>query len=217
MMAPEIYELSIVFVGDINPVIIQPFWLVNKGLIQETEGENAIVEIIHNEIVKFEFDWVSFEITRQRLQVRTTKESYFPIVKDLVISIFKILKDTPLKNLGINHILHFKFDEDSYLNIGKGLAPFENWDSIMTNPRLLQLEMTDEPRSDEFSGHYRVRVSPSELLRPFGVSMNINDSYNKNENSEGTLEMITILNSAWEKSIERAKTTHNNLWKKFKI
>lgn len=213
-MKPEIHELVIVFVGDINPVIIQPYWLVNKGLIQETEGENAKVEVIHNEVVKFELDWVNFEITRQRLIVKTSKQSYFEVVRDLAISIFKILKDTPLKNLGINHLLHFKLDDEKYLKIGEKLAPFENWEGILNKPRLIQLEMTDEPRSDEFSGHYRVRIAPSELIRPFGVSININDHYNKVSKSIDATEMVTTLTKAWNKSIERAKSTYTELWKK---
>lgn len=217
LLTPKIYDLSIVLVGDINPVIIQPFWLVNKGLIQETEGENTNVEVIHNEIVKFELDWVSFEITRQRIQLRTSKESHFPMIRDLIVSIFKILKDTPLKNLGINHIMHFEFKEDTYLNLGKGLAPFENWTDIMSNPRLQQIEMTDQPRQDGYRGHYRVRIAPSELIRPFGVSMNINDQYNRQEQTLGSIELITILNSAWADSLSRAKNTHEQLWQKLKI
>ena len=50
----EIETFSIVFVGDFNPVILQPFWLANKGLIRESEATNAKVEVIHNEVVKFE-------------------------------------------------------------------------------------------------------------------------------------------------------------------
>lgn len=213
MAKPEIYDMSIVFVGDINPVIIQPFWLAGKGLIQETEGENAKVEMIHNEIVKFELDWVSFEATRQRLMVRTTKEPFFSVTKDLAISIFKILKDTPLKNLGINHILHFKLDEESYIDIGKKLTPFDNWEGILSNPRLLQLEMTDQPRNDGFSGEYRVRITPSELIKPFGVSLNINDHFNQVEKTLGSNEIIGILNNSWEISLNRAEQTYTKLWK----
>ncbi|MCS4434211.1 hypothetical protein [Aquiflexum gelatinilyticum] len=217
MKDPEIYELIVVFVGDINPVIIQPYWLVSKGLIQETEGENAKVELIHPEVVKFDLDWVTFEITRQRLLLKTTKQSHFPMVKDLGISIFKILKDTPLKNLGINHILHFKFDESKYIEIGKKLVVFSNWDGILSNPKLLQLEMTSESREDGYAGQVRIRVLPSELLRPYGVSINLNDHFDKKSNSTGASELIDILQSTWDKSMELSKTTYINLWKNLKV
>jgi hypothetical protein len=97
------------------------------------------------------------------------------------------------------------------------LAPFENWEGILNKPRLLQLEMTDEPRSDEFNGHYRVRIAPSELVQPFGVSININDHYNKATKSIDATEMVTTLTKAWSKSIERAKSTYTGLWKKIEV
>lgn len=216
-MDPEIHELAIVFVGDINPVIIQPYWLVAKGLIQETEGENAEVEVIHNEIVKFKLDWMSFEVTRQRLIIKTSKQSHFEVVRDLGVSIFKTLKDTPIKNLGINHILHFKMGEQKFLKIGQKLTPFENWEGILKKPRLIQLEMTDEPREDEFNGHFRVRIAPSELMRRFGVTININDHYNRVGDSIDASEMVQTLIKAWPKSIERAKLTYTNLWKRIEV
>ena len=204
--------MSIVFVGNINPIIVQPLWLASKGLIQETEGENAKIEIVHNEIVKFQLDWVSFEITAQRLMVRTTKESFFPVIKDLAVSIFNILKDTPLNSLGINHILHFKLDKAGYINIGKRLAPFDNWEGILSDPRLLQLEMTDQPRNDGFSGQYRVTITPSVHVRPYGVTININDHFDGVENISGSSAITEILNRSWQTSLNRAKKTYTKLW-----
>lgn len=213
-MAPEIYDLSIVFVGDINPVIISPFWLAHKGLIQETEGENAKVDIVHNEICKFDLEWASFEITRQRFQIRTTKESFFEVSKDLATSIFRLLKDTPLNLLGINHILHYRLDEEKYEKLGKVLVPFENWESILTNPKLFQLEMAEEKRKDGLNGHYRIRLSPSELIRSFGVSMNLNDQLSKQtEKTVGATEMVDLLNKHWKSSLERAQNISTQLWK----
>ena len=212
MIKPEIYDMSIVFVGNINPIIVQPLWLASKGLIQETEGENAKIEIVHNEIVKFQLDWVSFEITAQRLMVRTTKESFFPVIKDLAVSIFNILKDTPLNSLGINHILHFKLDKAGYINIGKRLAPFDNWEGILSDPRLLQLEMTDQPRNDGFSGQYRVTITPSVHVRPYGVTININDHFDGVENISGSSAITEILNRSWQTSLNRAKKTYTKLW-----
>jgi len=43
----QIHAISIVFLGDFNPKIIQPFWLVNKKLIREQEGTEAKIEVIH--------------------------------------------------------------------------------------------------------------------------------------------------------------------------
>ena len=60
----QIYNLSIVIAGEFNPIITQPFWLSSKKLIREQEAQNAKVEIMHPEVVKFSLDWVKVEATR---------------------------------------------------------------------------------------------------------------------------------------------------------
>lgn len=214
MYNPNIYELVLIFVGDFNPVIINPQWLVKKGLIQENEGERAQIEIIHNEITRFSLDWGNLEINRSRFILRTTDESFFTVAKDLAISIFTILKETPVKSIGINHILHFQLKEDKYLELGKKLAPFENWYKILKDPRLFLLEMKEEPRQDKFEGLYRIRVAPSDKLKKFGVSININDHYTINNNERlGTKDLLGIVSEEWSGSKKRALNNTDQLWK----
>lgn len=217
-MKLEVVEHAIVLVGDINPMIFQPYWLALKGLIQESESENASVQIIHNEIVKFNLDWASFEINRKRFQIRTTNESHFLVAKDIVISIFKILKHTPLEHLGINSIFHYSFEAKDYLEVGKRLAPFNNWEGIMEDPRLMELEMKEQPRKDSYDGHYLIRVSPSELIQTNGVSININDHFKNNSKpAKGSEYILSILSDNWANSIEKSKKATDILWKNLKI
>ena len=67
-------------------------------------------------------------------------------------------------------------------------------------------------------GHYRIRITPSELIRPFGVALNINDQFNKqNDRAIGAIEMVESLNKNWKSSLERAKNTSINLWKNLSL
>lgn len=213
MKQHKIYDLSIVMVGEINPVIFQPSWLANKELIQETEGEKAKIDIIHNEISKFDLSWASIEVTRQRFVIRTSKEAFFETAKDLAYSIFALLKETPLKHIGINHIFHYELNDEEYVKIGDKLAPFSNWNNILKDPRLIKIEMTENERNDSFQGHYRVRVTPSELIKNNGVSISINDHFNVVTKLSRSKEAIKILSQAWENSLKRAKKTQTELWK----
>jgi len=136
----QIETLSIVFIGDFNPVILQPFWLANKNLIREDEASNANVEIIHNDIVKFDLDWVVIEITKNRCQFRTNKSPYFEAVKDLATSVFRILKETPIKALGINHVFDLSLrNAEEYYEFGNVLTPLNIWSDSLNKPRLLNL------------------------------------------------------------------------------
>ena len=82
MRERDIYSLSIVLIGNFNPVIISPCWLASKGLIREIEAETARVDVIHSEVTKFELDWFSFESTQARIDFKTNRESHFNILRD---------------------------------------------------------------------------------------------------------------------------------------
>lgn len=213
----QVYSLSVVFVGDFNPIIIQPFWLSSKKLIREQEAEKAIVDLIHPELVRFNIDWAHFEITPIRFEIRSTQEPYFEAVRDLGLSIFEILKETPIKMLGINHNRHYALDnEDRYYAFGNKLAPLANWDKIFKKPRLINLEMVDDIRDDDHKGMYRIRVQPSDIVSSinFGISISLNDHYDFSESKDKYSELSKILKQDWNNSFYLANQISENLWLK---
>lgn len=210
----QIYTLSVVFIGEFNPVIIQPFWLANKKLIREQEAEDVKVELIHNELVKFSLDWAYFEITKNRFEIRTSKEPYFEVVKDLATSIFKILKETPVKVLGINHIKHYTLNDEQLLNFGNKLSPLDNWTEFLSDPKMLQLEIIEQKRKDGLNGHIIVKIQPSNQVSK-GVLININDHYSIKEEENGRNgEIVKILQENWNKSYNLANDIPESIWKK---
>ena len=219
-MESKITELSIVLIGDFNPIVFQPSWLVYKGLIQEVEAEekNITEVLIHPEISKFSLDWADIEITKQRFQIKTTKASHFEVIKDLAISIFKILKNTPLNKIGINHSFHYQLTPKKYYELGEKLAPFNNWDNVLKKPKLLHLEMQEFPREDGAKGYYRINVIPSNLIPDSGINITTNNhfenSIDKNVDNE---EIINILINNWIPSNQRAKNILTQLWENLKL
>lgn len=212
-------SISIVFLGEFNPVILQPFWLHSKDLIREEEANNAKIGIIHPEIMKYELDWVSIEISKQRCEFKTNKAPYFDPMKDLAASVFKILRETPIKSLGINHIYNFTLpNQETYYEFGNILSPLNIWSDSMNDPRLLQLEILEENRKDGLEGQYRVRVSPTDENISNGVSVNLNDHYDiKNDQKGINMEMVECLEQNWAKSINRAKDVVEQLLSKTKL
>ena len=216
------YTLSIVFVGEFNPIIMQPYWLASKGLIRESEANSAVVEIIHNEMVRFDLDWMSVDINKKRFEIKTKKDAYFEPLRDLGISILKILKEFPVAAVGINHVKDFSLsNQESFYNFGNKLSPLENWDGILNDPKLLSLEILELERHDKRNGNYRVRIHSSDekLGLKFGVTVNINDHYITSGTSgtkgvKGTEEIIDILQNSWKYSIDRSYDVAEKLWSK---
>jgi hypothetical protein len=211
----QINELVIIFVGNFNPVIIQPFWLTYKNLIREEEGLNAKVEVIHNELVKFEIGgWLNIQVTKARLELRTTQEPYFEPLKDLAIDIIKILNETPLDSFGLNHIRHYILESDKqYFDFGNKIAPLNNWNFIMKDPRLLTLELLmNKPEN----GSVRIRVQPSDSLKNTknAIMTNINDHFTIDiVGPKRNDQLLKLLTDKWRDSFTLADEAELNIEK----
>ena len=208
----ETYKLVIVIVGNFNPSIIQPFWLANKKLIRENEAQNAEVNVVHNEITQFNIGWAHFEITSQKFQISTSQEPYFEPIRDLVIEIFNILKETPIKHFGINHMRYFDLrDKERYYNFGNKLAPLNNWNEFLNDPRLFSLTITERNRKDGLKGEYNISVQPPDIkiASQFGLLININDHLNCEDQS-----FLKIFSDNWEPSFKKADNTLESFWNK---
>lgn len=215
------YFINIVFLGDFNPAILQPYWLLTKKLIREQEANTAKVELIHNDLVKCKLDWAEYESTKDRFVLKSSQEPYFNTVKDLAVGIFKNLPETPLRALGINHIKHFALpNKETYYNFGDKLAPLSNWTPFIKNPRLFQLEIIEQRRHDDLKGSLRVKILPSDIVPPsmFGVSIAINDHFDTSV-SEPRVgdDLVEILTTNWQKSSEKCNDIIENLWNKLNL
>lgn len=209
----EIETLSIVFLGDFNPIIFQPFWLYSKGLIRENEATDAKVEVIHNEVVKFDInDWASIEVTKNRCEFKSSKKPYFEPLKDLASSIFKILRETPLKSFGINHIYDCKIpNEELYIDLGRRLTPLELWGENMNDPRLNTLEIMESNRIDGEKGNRRIRITPSDQKIQFGVTVNINNHFDLKQGDK-YLNAISQLEKHWADSFKNSELIASKLF-----
>lgn len=212
-----IKSLSIVMLGNFNPTIFQPYWFSAKELIREEESSNAKIQVIHSSLVQFELDWVSFLITKEKFQVITTKESYFDIVKDLVISTFKILSETPIDALGINHTHNFTLkDSANYSRFGQWLGNLSIWQESVPESTLLTLEIFHSKKENGELGSQKIRITPSDLPNlNYGVAIDFNEHIQLKPSTNSKKELILMLEKNWKPSSIEAKKIISNLWKQF--
>ena len=209
----QVQTLSLVLIGSFNPIIIQPFWLLSKGLIREDEANTAKVPIIHDEISKIEIDWLSIEVTRNRFELKSSKTPYFDPLKDIATGIIRILKETPIYSIGINHVYDISLaSQEEYYKFGNKLTPLSFWESEFNDPRLLQLEIYEKERKDKLKGSRRIKIVPSDQSISFGVAFNINDHFDFN--SDNKVNISDFLDIQWENSLFQSKEIVNNLLEK---
>ena len=216
----QIRTLAIIIIGQFNPAIIQPFWLAKKGLIKEPEAENAVIEIVHPQLTRLDINWVSIEVSNDRFSLKSSDETMFEAVKDLMEGIFTCLPETPVTAFGINHIIHYLIaNNDQYKEFGNRLAPFNNWDGILENPRMLQLQIIEQKRKDKLKGHFVVNIQPSDQLNGRnGIVISFNDHVTLEEREEGTnKDLLEKTNQIWTPSFNRVDETVDKLWQNLKL
>lgn len=208
-------SMAIVLIGDFNPLLFQPLWLSEKKLIREGEAIEAKIDAISPNITLFKLDWVDFNITPTRLEMKVAKEPFFEPARDLLLGIFKYLKETPIRILGINYLKNLSIpDKDMYYEIGNKLAPLNLWSDFINDPRLSIVEILEKSREDKLPGSYRVKIfpTPSNYNIQYGITINITDQYDLNEGANGRNgEILNILTEQWEISGKRAKRVIDSL------
>lgn len=161
---PLFEQVSIVIVGDFNPRIINPDWLLSNSLISKGDFNTISVELINNEFSIFSTRQIKLTITRQKFQVMSLTTSFPEVIRDLVIGIFSILNHTPISQLGINNTAQFKLKSDESRNIiGFKLVKKENWTKLFSNYEGMKTLVITSKRSDDFEGKFNFKIEPSNI------------------------------------------------------
>lgn len=214
----EIYSLGIAILGNFNPAIFTPHWLANKGIIRNSEADSAITEIIHPEISRFELlDWLSVEVSPSRADFKTRRQSEFIAMRDLVLSVFTVLKETPVQAMGINHLMHFSLrDYKEYENFGYWLSPVKEFSDVLNEPKLQNIQYVETPPQDKEEGSIRLIISPSDLI-PDKKSVLFNCNHHFINDDKTTKDFLEILIKKWDVSFERANKLNQAIWERAKI
>jgi len=199
-------EASAVLVGSFNPAIFHPEWLARHNLIPSDDLKGQKVEIVHQDISKFSLEWLGIDVLRNKFIARTNDSSKFVPLRDLVISIFKILDHTPVKQLGMNLIVDYEItNQDDWHKIGDVLAPKDIWAKCLPERIGLKSLTVQSPRKDELEGYIQVSIGPTKLNK-FQVRMNINNHVELElKKKEIKLNPSDVVAENWDLAIDLAE------------
>ena len=217
LIEPEINAVSLVLLGNLNPIIFTPAWFARHGLITDTQADTAEVEIIHPQVAQFNAAGLSILVETGKFQVLTT-EAPFVRLSDLVQRVFgELLPHTPLGRMGINRDAHFNVGQEIRDHIGECLAPpsaWGDWGKKISASKgskhggVRSIIMEDQDPGDRDAGYVRVTVQPSNAIpNNSGIFIGVNDHYALSEaqaapDALGTLRFLQ--NNAFDRAMQRA-------------
>lgn len=208
-------EISIVFIGDFNPMIFHPTWLAHQELIRVNDASDAVINVIHTDVSQFQLDWVAFQILRDRFTATIKADAYKAHLGDIVQGIFTILGHTPVKQLGINVTVkaQFKSTEDWH-SFGHFLTPKSPWQNVLEAPGMRSVNIQGK-RVDERLGFTIFSIEPDLVTAENFANIRVNDHYdNPNLNAQTPINAnwaVEILHENYNNSIINASKMINNL------
>jgi hypothetical protein len=204
---PEAETLSLVFIGEFVPQLVQPSWLARLDLLPASEADAANVAVISNEVTEFAADWLNVQATRQRVQLQTTLSHSFIALNDIGRGIIASMPLARVMGMGINYDAHFKLDSERiWHSVGHRLAPKELWNTVTKEPGLNTL-IIEGMRRDDHQGKYHYRVGPSPLASPYGLLASVNDHYEIQAETpkQSVAECDRLLTEVFQSSLDNSR------------
>jgi hypothetical protein len=192
----ELEGWSLVLVGSFNPGIFHPLWLEKFNLISKEEAEKAELQIVQSEVSAFKVGVVDLFVRPDKFQINTMDPTAMLQVRDMGVGCFKVLDQTPIRQMGINRMMHFKMPSvDSWHAVGHKLAPKQIWEGLdLESPGTLNVEIQGH-RQGSPAKYSRVQVQPSQKIES-GVYVRTNEHFEVD--SPDPQKFVNWLNAEWE-------------------
>jgi hypothetical protein len=225
--------ISVVVRGTFNPSIFSPAWMHAQDLVGDAEYAATNIEVIVPELAIFQMGWLRCQVTQQDLMVSTNEPEEFERVRDVVVSVLRILHHTPIRLMGVNRHCHFEVGSaDEWHAIGDALAPKAPWENALRLPGMKSITIWGV-RPDKQAGRIQVKVEPSNSVQPYGISIAYNDHYelvevdeqptNRDEFLQGARNIppessnkltaaIDVLAGEWSGIMDRSEVAIKSVW-----
>ncbi len=195
---------SVVLRGPFAPEKFHPGWFTANGLINPDAMKDCKVEIISPDISGFLFEWVRFDVQKDRFafQIKDTA-AFSELLQDLVVGTLELAENTQVRTMGINRDMHFLASSlEKYHAIGDALAPKDVWQKLGLDKLGLR-SMIMESKREAPPGHIWTKLEASEIFgKEAGIRLDINNHYeNQEKNAEN---IIAIIKDRWKSDIDRS-------------
>ena len=213
-------EASIVLVGNFNPKIFHPEWFIRKEIVGEWDYKNEQdINLPDMAQISLPSDR-NITVFLNKFSIVTSRASEYLTLKDLVVSSFTLLSETPISQLGMNFTSVIKiYDQAQWKKFGSDLAPQQYWKNVASYLSDLDGVKQDEfglweiimnmPRPDEFIGFVRPQIVALPHLGPGVLAFTINNHIDITDSS--ALTMTKILEENWDKSLDLAREMTSNI------
>ncbi|SHE36079.1 hypothetical protein SAMN05444339_101151 [Loktanella atrilutea] len=213
---PEISGVSIVLIGNFNPAIFHPSWLMANGIEPEVDTDRIDLEVCHKDVSRFSIDGTHYFVDQDRFQIQTSSAPWVQIL-DKTTNLFRgLLPHTPLKAVGLNRDAHFVLPSfEARMKLGRKIAPIEPWGKFggemeKDEPELaggmLSLTMRSTEAADDYSLNKNLKIEPSfQVKGSNGVYIQANFHFTPKDADATSIDLVGLLQGEFQDRINEAE------------
>lgn len=110
--------------GHLNPLLFVPTWFLREGLLRKEEVESAeATKSADSSFLAFNAGDFSLVVSLDSLEIFTNSDGLEPVIRDLMLNVFTLLRHTPLSTLTISRSAHLAH------SIGSDITP--SWSDLV--------------------------------------------------------------------------------------
>lgn len=156
---PREAALQIELYGALNPAIFKPAWFRDQNLLRASEVGQAEVSVDDDDFMQFQLPDLLIDVTRNRFALLSRNEALNLTHRDLVASLFEVLRHTPLRSLTISRFAWFEPPQpDAILNWGP-VAKHEFFGDLLKRPTVDRVTIVGSPSIGEYQTELTVEDS----------------------------------------------------------
>jgi hypothetical protein len=151
--------LQIELHGALNPSIFRPTWFGDQGLLRPAEVEGAMVGADDDDFMQFQLPDLLIDVNREQFTLISRNEAQNLAHRDMVSSLFDLLRYTPLRGLTISRAAWFAPQPANARLNWETIAPAQAWLTVLGEPSVDRVTVLGSPDVGQFAAELTIEDS----------------------------------------------------------
>ncbi len=197
--------------GHLNPLIFVPEWFSTEDLLRDEEVESAKASLSSSSsFLAFKTNDFSFVVSPNSLEIFSNSESLEPVLRDLMLNIFSLLRHTPLTTLTVSRSAHLAGAADpTTAPSWPSLLSFAPFEPLLGRPAVVDISAKGSAGPVPEGAQVTISLQPS-TVRHAGLFIECKYSYDlPSDDGVGSADSLPdTLKNAMEATRDHSEATY---------
>ena len=200
--------------GHLNPLLFVPTWFLREGLLRQEEVKTAqATQTADSSFLAFNTNDFSLVVSLDSLEIFANSDSLEPVIRDLMLNIFTLLRHTPLSMLTISRSVHLANSvEPSTVPSWSRLLPLAPFEQVLGKAAVVDISVEGSAGPVPENSQVTISVQPSKVQ---GAALFIECRYAYGLASDDRTASVDALIDLLKSAMETTRYHSDNTFKHF--